>query len=68
MSVAEISKLSLEEKLQLLEALWTDLRPRFDELELSPEQRRLLEARRERVRTGAAQLHDWDAVKHSLGR
>lgn len=68
MSVAEISKLSLEEKLQLLEALWADLRPRVDELELSPEHRRLLEARRERVRSGAAALHDWEAVKHSIVR
>ncbi|MEM8955585.1 MAG: addiction module protein [Verrucomicrobiota bacterium] len=68
MTTDEIKSLSIQEKLQMMEALWQDLRERFDRLEIPEEQKKLLDQRRERVRTGDAQLHDWDSVKGSVGR
>ena len=68
MSVAEISQLSVREKLQIMEALWLDLRARIEPMGIPPEHEALLDARRARVESGAAALHEWDDVKHTLGR
>lgn len=51
-----------------MEALWDDLRERFDRFEIPEKHKRLLDRRRERVQKGEAQLHDWDSVKGSIGR
>jgi hypothetical protein len=67
MSLAEISKLPLREKLQIMEAIWEDLRGQADRFEVPQEHRELLDSRRERAATGKAVLRDWDAVKHSIG-
>jgi hypothetical protein len=68
MSVSEIKRLPLREKLQIMEALWDDLNERFEGLEASPEIRSLLDDRRARVQRGDARLHDWDSVKGTIGR
>jgi hypothetical protein len=68
MTVADIAKLSLREKLQLMEAIWEDLRGRVDTMEVPEEHRRILDERRERIATGEATILKWDKVKHSLGR
>lgn len=68
MSLAEVRKLPLREKLQILEAIWGDLSARVDEMEVSPAERELLDARIERVRNGTAEVRDWDSVKYTLGR
>jgi len=68
MSIAEVRSLPLREKFQILEAIWDDLSARIDEMEVSPAERELLDTRIERVRGGSAEVHDWDSVKHSLGR
>jgi putative addiction module component (TIGR02574 family) len=67
MSIAEIHQLPIEEKLQIMEALWEDLRDRFERMEVSPAQRALLDERRARVQNGTAELLDWDAVKTTIG-
>jgi hypothetical protein len=67
MSIAEIVKLPLREKLQIMEAIWEDLRDHADRFEVPLEHRALLDSRRERVATGIASLRDWDTVKHSIG-
>jgi putative addiction module component (TIGR02574 family) len=67
MSIAEIHQLPIEEKLQIMEALWEDLRDRFERMEVSPAQRALLDERRARVQNGTAKLLDWDAVKTTIG-
>jgi len=67
-NAADVKALSLEEKLQMMEALWDDLRERFEQTEISPEQKALLDHRRARVREGATQLRDWDSVKMSIGK
>ena len=68
MTTAEVKDLSLSEKLQIMEAIWLDLRDHVDACPISPETRTLLDSRRERVVSGEAALRDWDEVKHSIGR
>ena len=68
MTVEDVKALPIGRKIQLMEALWEDLRERFERLEVSPQQKALLDHRRARVQEGAAQLHDWDSVKSSIGR
>lgn len=68
MSIAEIRNLPLREKLQIFEAIWEDLSARADGMAVSVADRELLDSRIERVRNGEAGVHDWDSVKHSLGR
>ena len=68
MSIAEVRSLPLREKFQILEAIWDDLSSRIDEMAVSPGVRDLLDERIERVRSGSAEVHDWDAVKFSIGR
>lgn len=68
MSVSEIKAMPLDEKLQIMEAIWDDLKERFESLEISPAVKKLLDERRARVQGGEARLLDWDAVKGSIGR
>lgn len=68
MTVADISKLSLREKLQVMEAIWEDLRGHVDSMEVPEEHHKILDERRARIESGDAKLLDWDLVKRSLGR
>lgn len=68
MSIAEVRNLPLREKFQILEVIWDDLSARMDEMSVSPAVRDLLDERIERIRTGSAEVHDWDSVKFSIGR
>ena len=67
MTTEEIKRLPIEQKIQMMEALWEDLRQRFERSEIPESVKRLLDERRDRVRSGQAQLRDWDSVKGSLG-
>jgi putative addiction module component (TIGR02574 family) len=64
----DVRALSVERKIQIMEAIWEDFRERFERSEISPQQKQLLDRRRARVREGAARLLNWDAVKGTLGR
>ena len=68
MTTAEIKALPLTEKFLLMEALWEDLRERFEDTELTESQKALLDRRRSAVESGESKLHDWDTVKASIGR
>jgi putative addiction module component (TIGR02574 family) len=68
MTIAEVKDLSLSEKLQIMEAIWQDLRDHVDSCPISPATRDLLDSRRQRVASGEASIRDWDDVKHSIGR
>lgn len=68
MTAEEIKSLPVAEKIQILETIWADLHERFEAAELSPRIKQLLDERRERVRTGAVQILDWDSVKDRIGR
>lgn len=68
MTSEEVKAMPISQKLQIMEAIWGDLRDRFERLEVPPELRELLDQRRARVRDGSAQLLDWDSVKVTIGR
>jgi putative addiction module component (TIGR02574 family) len=67
MSIAEIRQLPLKDKLQVMEAIWEDLRSRADEVAVPGWHKELLDSRDEAVRSGKEEVLDWDAVKDSLG-
>ncbi len=68
MTATEVSKLTTHEKLQLMEALWEDMRVKAGECEIPPDHLELLEARWARVQSGETTLLDWDEVKDSIGK
>ena len=68
MSVADISQLSLREKFEVMQAIWTELQTRLENSQDLPESHKeLLDARRQRARAGASKLLNWDEVKNSIG-
>jgi putative addiction module component (TIGR02574 family) len=68
MSIAEVRKLPLREKFQILEAIWDDLSMQLEDMDVSPAVRELLDNRLERIENGAIEVHDWDTVKFSIGQ
>ncbi|CAN5821109.1 hypothetical protein BH11VER1_BH11VER1_35130 [soil metagenome] len=68
MSLTDVSQLSLREKLQIMEAIWHDLRDHAEKLNVPTSHRELLDTRRDRVATGKAKIQDWDQVKHTIRR
>jgi len=68
MTAQEVKILPTEEKFQIMEAIWEDLRERFESSEISPQLRDLLRDRRARVASGEARLLDWDSAKFAIGR
>lgn len=68
MTAEEVRALPITEKIQIMEAIWEDLRERFDRMDLPQAHRELLDRRRARVEEGSARLLDWDAVKSTIGR
>jgi len=67
MSITEVAKLPLREKLQIMEAIWADLSAQVERFEIPNEHQELLDSRRTRVANGESTFHDWDAVKHMIG-
>ncbi len=67
MSVAEITKLPVREKFQILEALWEDLSDKIEDIPLTGADRDLLDHRLARIESGAAKILEWDDVKPTIG-
>ena len=63
MSIAEVKQLPLAEKLQIMEAIWEELRAQAERV---PVHRDLLDERRKAVEQGREELLDWDSIKDSL--
>ena len=53
MTVEDVKQLPMRQKLRIMEAIWEDLRERFEALEVSPEVKVLL---------------DWNDAKSRIGR
>ena len=68
MTALEIRELPMEKKFQIMEAIWEDLRDRFESMDVPQEQKDLLILRRARVASGEAQVLEWDEVKATIGR
>ncbi len=66
MSIAEVKQLSFAEKLQIMEAIWDDLRAQAERVPVPQWHRDLLDERRKAVEEGREELLDWDSVKNSL--
>jgi putative addiction module component (TIGR02574 family) len=67
-SIEEITSLSFSQKLQLMEALWEQLRLDPDKVPVPGWHKDLLDARRKAVDENQEEILEWDEVKHSLGR
>ncbi len=68
MTTEEVRSLPIAQKIQIMEAIWEDLRDRFEQSELPERLKELLDQRRARVREGSTKVLDWDTVKSSIGR
>jgi putative addiction module component (TIGR02574 family) len=68
MTTEEVTALPLNQKIQIMETLWEDLRERFDRLDLPQAHKDLLNERRSGIQKGTDTLLDWDTVKAAIGR
>lgn len=68
MSITEIKQLPLNEKLQIMEALWEDLRASPDGVPVPDWHKQVLDQRRKALQEGREEVLEWDDVKDSLGR
>ncbi|HVE15407.1 MAG TPA: addiction module protein [Chthoniobacterales bacterium] len=68
MTTQQIKSLPAEEKLQIMEAIWEDMRDHYENAPIAPEVIDLLRHRQARVAAGDAKFLDWDQVKSALGR
>ncbi len=63
-----LSKLTLTQKLDLMEAIWDDLTKHEEELESPEWHERVLSDREEAVVTGRATVSDWEDAKATVRR
>lgn len=66
MSAIDIEKLAPEERLQLIDELWTSLRARPKAVRLTDAQRDELDRRLDALDRGEGEVIPWDEVKHRL--
>lgn len=62
----EIRKLPMKEKLALLEAVWAEISPESDELEVPQWHKDLLDERRDALERGEIRVIDWEDAKKEI--
>jgi len=62
----EIRKLPMHEKLALLEAVWAEISPDPDELEVPQWHKDLLDERRDAYERGEIRVIDWEDAKKEI--
>ena len=62
----EIRKLPMQEKLALLEAVWAEISPEPDELEIPQWHKDLLDDRELALREGLTEVLDWEDAKRQI--
>lgn len=62
----EIRKLPMQEKLALLEAVWAEISPEPDELEVPQWHKDLLDDRELALREGRTEVLDWEDAKRQI--
>lgn len=68
MSLAlQVDRMTLEEKLRAMEALWDDLCRREEEVPVPQWHKDLLDERERLVQQGKAQFIDWETAKKRIG-
>lgn len=63
MTVAEVHQLPLNEKLQIMEAIWEDLCRNAENFESPEWHREVLEERQKLIDSGQAKFLDWEQAK-----
>ena len=62
----EIRKLPMKEKLALLEAVWEEISPYPDELEVPQWHKDILNERQEALKQGQIRILDWEDAKKEI--
>jgi len=65
---SELKKLSVEEKLLLLEALWNDLSDDIESMEIPERHKEILDERENKIKTGKAKFIDWEKAKKQINK
>lgn len=69
MNLAEIKKLPLRERFQILDlAPWEDLSDKIEDIELTQADRDLIDAPLSSIKSGETEILNWDVVKHTIGQ
>ena len=63
-----IDQMTIEEKLQTMEALWTDLCQHEEVLPVHDWQKEILDGRERMIEKGEAQFVDWEEAKKRITR
>jgi len=63
---AEIRKLPFQEKLDLLEMVWSEISPYPDELEVPQWHKDILDERETALREGRTEILDWEDAKRQI--
>ncbi len=64
--VLELDRMSLEEKLRAMEALWDDLCRREEAIPVPQWHKELLDERRRLIAEGKARFTDWETAKKRI--
>lgn len=67
MSIAEIKKLPIREKFQIMEALWDEMRPEIEAADIPEAHKAILDDCHARVASGQEALVDWSIAKNRFG-
>ena len=67
MDIEEIKKLSVDERIKMVEAIWDSIEEDSIDLDLTPNQKKELDRRIEKYERGEGKLYSWEEVKERLG-
>ena len=65
-TMLQIDQMTLEEKLQTMEALWDDLCRREEDVPVPQWHKDILDERRRLIELGQAQFIDWETAKKQI--
>jgi hypothetical protein len=68
MFAEDLKRLSMSEKLQIMETLWEDMREKLEGAGIPEDFKKLLIERRKRVTDGTVNLSEWDDIKDKIGK
>ena len=68
MSIAEIRKLPIREKFQILEVLWEDMRDEFERQDIPESHKKILNDCEARVLAGEERFYSLDEARNMIGR
>lgn len=68
MSIAEIRKLPLREKFQILEVLWEDMREEVDRQDIPESHKKILDDCEARVLAGEERFYSLEEARNLIGR